>query len=89
MESVSPEHSRRNEVSKFDLYQHEAVPNCILVYPDGAKVDGFVDGSYRKVGDFPDEFHAFEVGEALLKMDFGRLWTRKRGDACREGARNF
>lgn len=52
MESVSPEHSRRDEVIKFDLYQHEAVPNCILVYPDGTKVDGFVDESYRKVDDF-------------------------------------
>ena len=46
---------------------------------EAAKVYGLVDKSYSKMGDFPEESQAFQVGESRLEMDFGRLWARKRG----------
>ena len=51
----------------------------MLVYPEAkkAKVWRLVEGEYRKVADFHDETHRFELSKCAF--DFGRLWKRKGG----------
>jgi len=82
-EVTSPRTARRDEIVKFDLYRAEGVSHYVLVYPEGkkAKVWRLVDGQYRKVGDFHDESHRFELSRCALDFDFGRLWKRKGGQA--------
>ena len=80
-EVTSPRTARRDEIVKFDLYRAEGVSHYVLVYPEAkkAKVWRLVDGQYRKVGDFHDETHRFELSRCALDFDFGRLWKRKGG----------
>ena len=82
-EVSSPRTVRRDEIVKFDLYRAEGVSHYVLVYPEAkkAKVWRLVDGQYRKVGDFHDESHRFELSRCALDFDFGRLWKRKGGQA--------
>ena len=82
-EVISPRTARRDEVVKFDLYRAEGVSHYVLVSPEAqkAKVWRLVDGEYRKVGDFHDESHRFELSRCALDFDFGRLWKRKGGQA--------
>ena len=78
-EVLSPKTTRRDEVVKFDLYRTEGVLHYVLVYPEVkmAKVWRLVEGEYRKVGDFHDETHGFELSRCALDFDFSRLWKRK------------
>ncbi|MFN3397747.1 MAG: Uma2 family endonuclease [Sulfurimicrobium sp.] len=78
-EVVSQTTSRRDEVVKFDLYRSEGVANYVLVYPEAhkAKVYRLIDGEYRKVADFCNETHHFELSKCALDFDFSRLWRRK------------
>lgn len=78
-EVVSPKSARRDEVVKFDLYRSEGVAHYVLVYPRAkkAKVWRLVEGEYRKVADFHDEIHRFELSKCAFDFDFGRLWKRK------------
>ena len=82
-EVISPKTTRRDEVVKFDLYRTEGVPHYVLVYPEAkkAKVWRLVEGEYRKVGDFHDETHCFELSRCAFDFDFSRLWKRKGGQA--------
>ena len=79
-EIISPQTARRDEVTKFRLYAEEGVANYIIVYPEAkkAKVWRLIEGQYRKVGDFHDEGHRFELSKCAFDFDFSRLW-RKRG----------
>jgi len=78
-EVISPNAARRDEVIKFDLYRKEGVIFYVLVYPDSkkAKVWQLVEGEYRKVGDFHDEQHCFELPGCAIDFDFSRIWKRK------------
>ena len=78
-EVISPKTARRDEVVKFDLYRTEGVAYYVLVYPDArkAKVWRLVDGEYRKVADFHDETHRFDLSKCSIDFDFSRLWKRK------------
>ncbi|MFZ4539464.1 Uma2 family endonuclease [Propionivibrio sp.] len=78
-EVISPKTARRDEVIKFDLYRMEGVANYVLVYPEAkkAKIWRLVDGEYRKVADFHDETHRFDLSKCSIDFDFGRLWKRK------------
>jgi Uma2 family endonuclease len=78
-EVVSRTTARRDEVLKFDLYRSESVAHYVLVYPElhKAKVYRLMDGEYRKVADFCDETHHFELSKCALDFDFSRLWRRK------------
>lgn len=53
----------------------------VLVYPEAkkAKVWRLVEGEYRKVADFRDEIHRFELSKCAFDFDFGHLWKRKGG----------
>ncbi len=77
-EIVSPKTARRDEVLKFELYREEGVAHYVIVYPDlrKAKVWRLVDGEYRKVGDFHDERHRFELSKCAIEIEFARLWRR-------------
>lgn len=78
-EVISPKTARRDEVVKLDLYRTEGVAHYVLVYPDAkkAKVWRLVEGEYRKVADFHDETHRFELSKCAFDFDFSRLWKRK------------
>lgn len=78
-EVISPKTARRDEVIKFDLYRKEGVAYYVLAYPESkkAKVWQLVEGEYRKVGDFHDEQHCFELPGCAIDFDFSRIWKRK------------
>ncbi|MDD5329912.1 MAG: Uma2 family endonuclease [Sulfuricella sp.] len=80
-EVLSKTTARRDEVTKFDLYRAEGVGHYVLIYPEAhkAKVYRLVDGEYRKVGDFVDEKHIFDLSKCTIDFDFSRLWRRKMG----------
>lgn len=79
VEIVSPDRPRRDEVIKYDLYQHEAVGYYILAYPDMevAKAYELVEGAYRKLGDFHDERPTLHLAGCSIELDFAWLWRRK------------
>ena len=78
-EVISPKTALRDEVVKFDIYRTEGVIHYVLVYPDSkkAKVYRLIEGEYRKVGDFHDEQHCFELPGCAIEFDFSRIWKRK------------
>ena len=77
-EIVSPKTARRDEVTKFQIYRDEGVGHYVIVYPDlkKAKVWRLIDGEYRKVGDFHDELHRFNLSKCAIDVEFSRLWRR-------------
>lgn len=79
-EVISPRTARRDEQTKFQLYQEEGVDHYVLLYPDqrNAKVYRLIDGTYRKVGDFQQEQCSFELPDCVVDVDFSRLWSRER-----------
>lgn len=78
-EVISPKTARVDEVTKLELYQREGVAWYVVVYPAAkkAKVWQLVDGHYRKVADFQDEKHRFDLSKCSIDLDFARLWQRK------------
>ncbi len=75
-EVVSKSSARRDELLKYELYQHEGVAHYVLVYPDKrkAKVYRLMDGVYRKVGDFSKETRLFDLSKCAFDFDFGFIW---------------
>ena len=78
-EVITPKTAWRDEVVKFELYRAEGVAHYVLVYPEAkkAKVWRLIDRDYRKVADFHDETHRFDLTRYTIDFDFGRLWKRK------------
>jgi len=78
-EVISMKTARRDEVTKLELYRDEGVGHYVLVYPEArkAKVYRLVEGAYRKIGDFHDERHSFELSNCVIPFDFSRLWRRR------------
>lgn len=78
-EVITPKTARHDEVVKFELYRSEGVAHYVLVYPDAkkAKVWRLIDGQYRKVADFHDETHRFDLSKCSIEFDFSKLWKRK------------
>ncbi len=79
LEVISPKTAQHDEVVKFDLYRTEGVAHYVLVYPDAkkAKVWRLIEGEYRKVADFHDETHRFDLSKCSIDFDFSKLWKRK------------
>ena len=75
-EVVSTSSARKDELLKYELYQHEGVTHYVLVYPDKrkAKVYRLVDGAYRKVGDFFGEIRLFDLTKCNFDFDFRFIW---------------
>ncbi len=75
-EIVSPSTVKRDEILKFELYQHEGVSYYTIVYPKKniAKVYKLKDGRYIKVDDFSDETYNFNIDECNIDFDFSKIW---------------
>jgi Uma2 family endonuclease len=76
VEVVSPSSAKRDELTKFKLYQQEGVKFYILVYPDTrvAKVYRLHEGRYIKEADFSNEQFNFAIKECELSLDFSLVW---------------
>lgn len=81
VEVVSPSTARRDEQTKFQLYRDEGVTWYVLVYPAAAKAKVYrlIDGDYRKIGDFHDQLHCFELSACAVPFDFARIWHKPSG----------
>lgn len=78
-EVISKKTARRDEHTKLQLYAEEGVAHYVLVYPEHkkAKVYRLVDGAYRKIADFQDKTHDFELSKCSIRFDFSRIWKRR------------
>ena len=79
-EVVSPSSARRDEKTKFELYEKEGVPYYLLVYPDDLKAKAYAlkEGCFVKLGDFTHETHRFEWSDCSMAIDFDRVFRRFR-----------
>ena len=80
VEIISASTAKKDETFKFDIYEKEAVPYYILIYPDDlkAKVYKLKDGKFFKEGDFFKEIYKFEGLTCELELDFDRLFKKYR-----------
>jgi Uma2 family endonuclease len=76
VEVVSPNSAKRDELTKFELYQQEGDKLYILAYPDEqvAKVFRLHEGRYIKEEDFVDEVFEFSVKGCELNIDLSLVW---------------
>ena len=80
VEVISKSTARRDEVTKFELYEKEKVPYYIIVYPNDlkAKVYKLKKGKFDKVDDFTSEVMNFNDLECGGSIDFERVFKRFR-----------
>ena len=80
VEVISKSTAKRDEKTKFKLYQAEQVKYYVLVYPTDfkAKVYKLVNGVYVKQGDFLTESYTFEESECPASVDFGAVFEGMR-----------
>jgi Uma2 family endonuclease len=78
-EVVSGSSVKRDEQTKFTLYEKEGVKYYALVYPEHKRVKIYqhIDFKYRKIGDFSNE-GAFKlhIRECDVQFDTGILWKK-------------
>ena len=80
VEVLSKSTARRDETTKFELYEREKVPYYIIVYPNDlkAKVYKLENHKYEKVDDFTHEIMDFNDLECKATIDFERVFRRFR-----------
>jgi len=80
VEVISKSTAKRDEQTKFKLYQEEGVKYYIIVYPKDlkAKVYKLENGRYLKVGDFLTESYTFDESSCKASVDFGAVFERFR-----------
>ena len=80
VEVISKSTAKRDEQTKFKLYQEEGVKYYIIVYPKDlkAKVYKLENGRYLKVGDFLTESYTFNESSCKASVDFGAVFERFR-----------
>jgi len=76
VEIVSPTSAKRDELTKFELYQQEGVKFYILAYPEEkvAKVYRLNEGRFIKEADFSYEQFDFMIKDCELSLDFSQIW---------------
>ena len=76
VEVVSATSAKRDELTKFELYQQEGVKFYILAYPEEkvAKVYRLNEGRFIKEADFSNEQFDFKIKECELSLDFSQIW---------------
>lgn len=76
VEIVSPTSAKRDELTKFELYQQEGVKFYIVAYPDEkvAKVYRLHEGRFIKEADYSNEQFDFTIRECDLTIDFSQVW---------------
>jgi len=80
VEVISKSTAKRDEKTKFKLYQEERVPYYVIVYPNDlkAKVYKLENGVYVKEGDFLTERYHFEQSKCQASIDFQKVFERFR-----------
>lgn len=80
VEVISKTTAKRDEKTKFEIYEKEKVKYYVIVYPDDlkAKVYRLKDGQYDKQGDFSKERYAFTDTLCPVSVDFERVFKRFR-----------
>jgi len=76
IEVVSLSSTKRDELIKFELYQREAVPLYILLYPQErrAKIYYNTSNGFKKMGDYSLHEVKLLLAECSLKLDFSSIW---------------
>lgn len=82
VEVVSKSTAKRDEQTKFTLYEAERVKYYVIVYPNDykAKIYKLIDGKYQKEGDFSAESYRFDEGLCSVAVDFGNVFRAFRED---------
>jgi len=80
VEVISKSTAKRDEQTKFKLYEEEGVKYYIIVYPKDlkAKVYKLENGNYLKIADFLTELYTFEESSCKASVDFGAVFERFR-----------
>ncbi len=80
VEVISKSTARRDEVTKFELYEKERVPYYVIVYPNDlkAKVYKLENNRYEKVNDFTHEVMNFDDLECKGSINFEKVFKRFR-----------
>lgn len=80
VEVISKTTAKRDEKTKFEIYEKEKVKYYIIVYPDDlkAKVYRLIDGTYDKQGDFSKERYDFTDTLCPVSIDFEKVFKRFR-----------
>ncbi len=80
IEVISKSTAKRDEKTKFQLYQEERVPYYIIVYPSDlkAKIYHLGNNGYIKEGDFSQEAYHFETTQCATFINFGNIFKRFR-----------
>ena len=80
IEVISKSTAKRDEQTKFKLYEEEKVKYYIIVYPGDckAKIYKLIDGKYSKEGDFSLEAYCFEETSCPAEIDFETVFRRFR-----------
>ncbi len=80
VEVVSKSSAKRDEQTKFEIYQKEKVPYYILVYPNHLKAKAFrlKGGKFDKIADFNDEILEIDDIECPTKVDFSNVFKKFR-----------
>jgi Uma2 family endonuclease len=81
VEVISKSTAKRDEQTKFKLYEEERVKYYTLVYPNDckAKVYKLIDGKYIKEGDFSLESYSFKESSCKAIVDFQEVFKQFRG----------
>ncbi len=80
VEVISKSTAKRDEKTKFKLYEEEKVGYYVIVYPDDlkAKVYKIENGKYAKEGDFLTESYVFEETTCRASIDFQKVFKQFR-----------
>jgi Uma2 family endonuclease len=80
VEVISKSTAKRDEQTKFKLYEEEGVKYYVIVYPNDlkAKVYKLENGHYLKMGDFLTDSYTFEESSCKASVDFGVVFERFR-----------
>jgi len=80
VEVISKSTAKRDEKTKFKLYEDERVKYYIIVYPNDlkAKIYKLENGKYSKEGDFLTESYEFTETTCKASIDFERVFKRFR-----------
>ena len=78
VEVISPSTARRDEKTKFQIYQEEGVKYYILIYPNElkAKLYKLENRKYVKEGDFTDESYKFENLTCEIEVNFEKVFKK-------------
>lgn len=81
VEVISKSTAKRDEKTKFKLYEEEKVQYYIIVYPKDlkAKIYRLENGKYTKEGDFLTESYDFEETTCKASINFDSVFRRFRG----------